>query len=101
MTEGEVAALILASVAIWAIFQSPFLRWLSAFLLFAAWGVGTVGATLFVILAIHLPAGHYGAAVGTLVFGGLLSFFWLAYGLPFLIGHCKELRSSLVMWEKQ
>lgn len=100
MTEGEVAALFLGSVALWGVFKSPFLRWLSAFAVFAAWGVCSVGATLFTILAIHLPAGHYGAAIGTLVFGGILSVFWFACGLPFLIDHCKELRASLSLWEK-
>jgi hypothetical protein len=101
MTEGEVALMLLASAALWVIFQSPLLRWLSVFVVFSAWGVGTVGATLFVILAIHVPAGHYGAAVMTLVFGGILSAFWFFSGLPFLINHCKELRTSCALWEKQ
>jgi hypothetical protein len=101
MTEGEAASFAISCVALWVIIHSPILRWASVFAVCAAWGLGTVGATLFVIFVIHVPAEQYVGAIGTLVFGGFVSAFWFAYGLPFMIEHCLTIRESLKLWDKR
>ena len=70
-----VLSLPIIALLIWVVARSPLLQWILKITLLVAWGLLTVGATLFVIFAIHLPKSNYGAALAALFVGGFISIF--------------------------
>jgi len=83
---------------IWCLTRSPLLRWLSAMVALLLWGLITVGATLFVIIAFHIPEKRYGMALAALLAGGFVSYFWFAFGMPILLRLFRAPRSELKPW---
>lgn len=47
-----------------------------------AWGLFVIVGPLSVALLVHVPAGHYGMAVGCVVVAGSLGAPWCLFGLP-------------------
>ena len=70
--------------AIWLSTISPIFAWLLKVALLVGWGAVTFGATAFVVFAIDLPRGEYGAALGAVVVGSILYLPWFFFGLPSL-----------------
>lgn len=70
------------AVVIWLMSHSPILRWLIKVAALSGWGLFAVGGVLFVILKIHLPQGHYGIALATLLVGAFMNVPWFIVGLP-------------------
>ncbi|MFO0253393.1 MAG: hypothetical protein ACK52V_04685 [Betaproteobacteria bacterium] len=64
-------------LAVEALVRWPVLEYVVKFLFLAAWGAMTPGAVLYVIVAIHLPAGNVGKAVFAAIVGGAVSIPWV------------------------
>jgi hypothetical protein len=83
---------------IWLLFRSPFLAWLAKMALLVGWGLMTVGATLFVMVAIYFPRGEYVAAVFALLAGSAVSFFWFVAGLPEIAKSIRAAKNGIPWW---
>jgi hypothetical protein len=84
---------------VWIASHSPLFRWVVKMFILTLWGLMTVGATLFVIVAIYIPNGSYGAAAAALLVGGFISVFWATLGLPELLKEAKNARRHFILWE--
>lgn len=73
---AQVYALGVAAAIIWLIVEFYWPRFFAAVILIAAWGFSTLGVSLYLI-GMHLQNGDYGAALATLVIGGLMTAGWL------------------------
>lgn len=80
-----------AALIILAVTKNRILSWLAQICLLIAWGVFTAGLVLFMALAVHIPAGNYGAALLTLLAGSAIYLPWVFFGLPVLV---KKLRKG-------
>lgn len=83
----------------WAIFRSPLLAWITKLTLLIVWGLGTVGATLFVIFVIYLPKEQYLAALATLLVSSIINFFWLIAGVPEIRKTIQSAKGGLPIWK--
>jgi hypothetical protein len=83
----------------WLAAKSPIIGWVLKVTALCLWGLGTVGVTLLVIIAIYLPREQYGAAIFVLILGGFISLFWFVFGVPALLQSIKDFRQSLKIWE--
>lgn len=99
MNEWDALWLVTIAAFVWILSRSPIVQWVTVLSLLLGWGGLTVGATLFIIFAIHLPKENYGAAVATLLAGGFLSLWFFAYGLPCLIDHVRRFKESVALWD--
>lgn len=63
-------------LAVQAVVRWPALERAGKFLMLAVWGAFTPGLVLYVIFAIHLPAGSVGKAMVAAIVGGALSVPW-------------------------
>ena len=84
---------------VFLLMRSSVFYWVIKIVVLLLWGLATVGATIFVVVAIHIPKEHYLAAVLTLVFGGFISLFWVFFGLPALVRSFRPDRSGRRPWQ--
>ncbi len=70
--------------------KSALCCWLLRIFLLAAWGVGTIGMVLFVAIFIHWEKQNYGAAIATVLIGGVLYIPWLFLGFPRLVSELRK-----------
>lgn len=84
---------------IWLLIKSSLFAWLAKLAVLLGWGAMTVGATLFAIFAVYLPREEYGAAIGALFAGSLISSFWLIAGLPALIKTLRKAQGGIRLWK--
>lgn len=75
------------------------LRWTAKVILLVTWGAMTVGVVLFVVFFIYIPRGEYWGAVGAVLAGSFICFFWFIAGLPELLKTLKGAKSELKLWE--
>lgn len=69
-------AVPLLVLAVHAAVRWPALEHVGKLAFLIAWGAVTPGAVLYVIFAVHLPAGNIGKAVAAAIIGGALSILW-------------------------
>lgn len=93
-----VATIAVGCLVLWVVSKSPFTAALLSVLALAAWGLASVGAVLFVVLAIYLPAGALGAAIATVLVGAFLYVPWFIWGLPALLKQGKVLSKPPRFW---
>jgi hypothetical protein len=96
---NPIVLLALFCFIVWVLSRSPALRWTAKVVLLVGWGVMTVGVVLFVIVTIYVPRGEYWAALGALLAGSLVCFFWFVSGLPALWKTLRTAKDSLRLWE--
>lgn len=56
-----------------------------------AWGSFVIVAPLAVAAFVHLPAGHYVAALGTALLAGIMGTPWFVFGIPVIRRFIREL----------
>jgi len=83
----------------WVLFKSPFLAWIAKLALLILWGLGTVGATLFVIFAIYFPKEQYLAAFAALLAGSIVNFFWFVAGVPEIKKTIQSAKRGIPLWK--
>lgn len=96
---NPIVAIGLLALFAWLLLRSPLLAWMTKLFLLLLWGVGTIGATLFVIFGIYLPKGQYLAAVAAFFAAGLINLFWILIGIPELLKMFRTARGGLNLWE--
>ncbi len=87
------------AVFFWALFMSPLLAWITKLTLLILWGLGTVGATLFVIFAIYIPKEQYLAAIAAFLAGGVVNFFWFVAGIPEIKKAIRSAKGGIPLWK--
>ena len=82
----------------WLLYRSPLLAWTTLVLLLIAWGFGSVGATLYVILGIYLPDGDYLSAALALLAGTTIIVPWAFIGFPKIVRMNRTGTTGLKAW---
>jgi len=94
--QAVVSILVLAGAMLAAI-RIPLAAAVFKLLFLVMWGLMTFGAFLYVVFAMHLPAGHYIQAAATLLLWAAVSLPWLFIGYPQILITIKQIRRGFTI----
>lgn len=94
-----IIAVALFALVMWILVKSPLISALVELALLILWGLGTLGAVLFVAIGIHVPKGHYVAAVVTILVGAAIYVPFFLFGLPMMKDVASKLAKSPAIWK--
>lgn len=75
-------SLLLIALIFWLAKKSPLFAWTGKLLLLLLWGVGTLGAALYVLIEIYVPRRDYNGALLTALIAAIMFALWVARGTP-------------------
>lgn len=97
--EYTIISLLLIWFFGWVIYRSPILTWVFMLLLMLWVCFFAVSAAAFVTFAVHIPKGHYGVAIVSMMLGIFLSAIPTLITWDHLKRHLSALHVSLKPWE--